>query len=201
MLDRARAVHADSAKVFYEQQDFEAFAGSTSEKPLDVIYSNSALHWVSFEVQKTLLPRLLSRLVPGGIIAFQIPDTRVQPSHLLMRTAAAATNLPVESVRWVTCERDPRDYYEILAPHCSQVTLWSTDYTLVLNGENPVADFTASTGLGPYIDKAGGPDSDAGKLFVEKYRQMIAEAYPKNADGTTLFNFKRFFAVATKKVL
>jgi trans-aconitate methyltransferase len=205
MLERARADHAALAaagRLAYSQADFEAFALAEDE-PLDLIFSNAALHWVSADAHKTLLPRLLSLLKPGGVLAVQMPDSRAQPSHQLMREAATQLGLAeqVADVRWVTCEREPQFYYELLsdagaAPEA--LDLWTTTYAQVLGGENPVAAFTSSTGLGPYLEKLGGRSAPLAESFEAKYRELIARAYPKQADGRTVFNFKRFFAVAVK---
>lgn len=206
MLERARTDHAALAaerRFEYRQVDFESFAPAEDE-PLDLIFSNAALHWVSADAHRALLPRLLSFLKPGGVLAVQMPDSREQPSHQLMHEAAAQLGLAeqVADVRWVTCERDPQFYYELLsdagvAPEV--LDLWTTTYAQVLGGDNPVAAFTSSTGLGPYLEKLGGRDAPLAVSFAGKYRELVARAYPKQADGRTVFNFKRFFTVAVKK--
>ncbi|KAJ3067338.1 hypothetical protein HDU98_009483 [Podochytrium sp. JEL0797] len=200
MLAAAKAAHAKHATLAstttYTQSDFETF--SLHQKP-DLIYSNAALHWVSFTVHTTLLPRLLSLLNPGGVLAFSMPDTRRQPSHLLMQQAAQQLGFSgrIATTRWVTTERDGSEYYSLLSPHTTSLNMWHSKYAMVMEGENPVADFTASTGLGPYVDSLGGKESEDGQRFVAKYRELIAEAYPKQQDGKTLFEFNRFFVVAT----
>ncbi|KAI8614310.1 putative trans-aconitate 2-methyltransferase [Chytriomyces sp. MP71] len=201
MLATARQSHQEQGigkdNITYTQADFETFTASS----LDLIFSNSALHWVSFDVHQRLLPRYMSFLKPGGVLAFQIPDTRSQPSHLLMAEAARQLGFQdrIASTRWVTCERDPEDYFKVLSPLCASINMWHTNFTHILEGENPVADFTASTGLGPYVDALGGKESEDGKAFVVKYRELIASAYPKQEGGKTLFHFNRFFVVAEKR--
>lgn len=204
MLATGRAEHAanaalDARSLAYEQASFEAFAPA---EPVDLIFSNAALHWVSAELHESLLPRLVSLLKPGGVLAFQIPDTRVQPSHLLMRQAAAELGMAarVASVRWVTCERDPAFYYETLkrADPAVALDMWHTTYAQPLEGDNPVADFTSSTALGPFLEALGGRDAPDARAFEDTYRQLVAQAYPKQSDGATLFRLQRFFVVATK---
>ncbi|KAJ3029151.1 UNVERIFIED_CONTAM: hypothetical protein HDU68_012920 [Siphonaria sp. JEL0065] len=196
MLDKVYAYNATIGKnVEYTKADFEGFHTDTK---VDLIYSNAALHWVSFGVHEILIPKLLGYLNPGGVLAFQIPDTRSQPSHLLMREAAKQLGWMdrILETRWVTCDRDPIDYYKLLKPQATQINMWHSKYAMILEGENPVADFTASTGLGPYVDAFGGKDSVNGKLYIQKYRKLIADAYPKTEDGKTIFEFNRFFIVA-----
>lgn len=202
MLERARSDHAKDARftssdasVHYVNADFESF--NIEKKKIDVIYSNAAFHWVSFDVHKRLLPTLIKQLSPGGTLAFQMPDTRQQASHLLMREAGKQAGLEskMANVRWVTTEVDPEQYYDLLSPLCSSLDMWSTRYCQVLEGENPVYDFTKASGLGPYLSAVGGADSADGQKFIAKYKELLLQAYPKH-NGKTLFNFNRFFLVA-----
>lgn len=182
----------------YVQADFETYE---PERPVDLIFSNAALHWVSAEKHREILPRLFSYLKPGGVLAFQMPDSRLQASHQRMVDAAAQLGLSdcVAGVRWVTCERDPSFYYELFKAidEDVEVDMWVTVYAQVLEGKNPVADFTGSTGLRPYIEALGETSVEAAK-FEQTYRSLIAVAYPKQSDGRTILNFKRFFVTATK---
>uniref|UniRef100_K3WLB9 Methyltransferase domain-containing protein n=3 Tax=Globisporangium ultimum (strain ATCC 200006 / CBS 805.95 / DAOM BR144) TaxID=431595 RepID=K3WLB9_GLOUD len=206
MLEQGKAEHAsnpdiDAAVHFsYVQDSFETYQPTS---PVDLIYSNAAFHWVNSERQASLLPRLMSYLKPGGVLAFQIPDTRAQPSHQLMVEAAAQLGITdlVANVRWVTCERNPDFYYELFKGIDASINLdmWATIYAQVMEGENPIADFTSSTGLGPYLEQLGSLDEmPLAKQYEQKYRELIAKAYPKQTDGCTIFNLKRFFLIATK---
>ncbi|KAE8969985.1 hypothetical protein PR003_g25506 [Phytophthora rubi] len=105
----------------------------------------------------------------------------------------------VAGVRWVTCEKDPSFYYELFKAIDVGVELdmWAAVYAQVLEGDNPVADFTGSTALRPYMEALGESSPEATQ-FEQKYREMIATAYPKQRDGNTIFNLKRFFVVTTK---
>ncbi|KAL4115317.1 hypothetical protein PRIC2_013481 [Phytophthora ramorum] len=114
---------------------------------------------------------------------------------------AAAEQLGVADrvavVRWVTCEKDPSFYYELFKGIDSGVELdmWAAIYAQVLEGDNPVAGFTGSTELRPYMEAL--PSSVATE-FERTHREMIAAAYPKQSDGNTIFNLRRVFVMATK---
>jgi len=196
MLQRAKADHhkteSMTKNMFYRQADFESFR---LDHPVDVIYSNAALHWVSFELHKQLFPRLLSQLAPDGVLALQMPDTRRQPSHLLMREAGrqAGFDDKLAKVRWSTTEVDPEAYYDLLQPLCKSIEMWSTSYCQILEGDDPVYEFTRTSGLGPYVEALGSDTADA-KKFVDKYKELLRVAYPKHR-GRTLFNFNRFFLI------
>ena len=196
MLDHARSNHKKQGlkNVNYVQSDFQSL---DCPEPFDLIFSNAALHWVGFDVHKFLIPRFMSMMNPGGVLAFQIPDTREQNSHLMMQQAMRELGFQ-KKVRWVTAEVDANQYHELLAPICSELNMWSTNYTHILEGDNPVVDFTEATGLGPYVEALGGSTTIEGRAFIDKYRELILCAYPKQPNGVTLFNMKRFFVVAQK---
>ncbi|KAG1708706.1 hypothetical protein DVH05_022332 [Phytophthora capsici] len=56
------------------------------------------------------------------------------------------------------------------------------------------------TGLRLFMKALDEPSTEATQ-FEQKYRELITAAYPKQADGSTIFNFKRFFFTATKPML
>ncbi|KUF97392.1 Coiled-coil domain-containing protein 94 [Phytophthora nicotianae] len=130
MLERAKQEHSvdDNVKTeqcAYLEADFESFQ---PDKPVDLIFSNAALHWY--------------------------------------RQGYGARHV-------------------------------GNDVCASARGDNPVADFVGSTGLRPFMEALADP-STAASEFEHKYRELIVAAYPKQCDGRMIFNFKRFFAVATK---
>lgn len=188
----------DTQQFTYAHADFETY---NPGRPVDLNFSNAALQWARADKYKDILSRLYSFLKPGGVLAFQIPDTRLQPNYHLMLEAAAANGLSerVAGVRSVTCEHDPEFNYELFKSVDNKVELdmWVTVYAHILEGDNPVADFTSSTGLRPFMNALGEPSTEATQ-FERKYRELIAAAYPTQSDGSTISHFKRFFITATK---
>ena len=87
---------------------------------------------------------------------------------------------------------EPAAYYGLLAPHTRSLDIWETEYLQVLEGENPVAEWTKGTWLAPLLAALGPNSAD----FEAEYRRRIAVAYPRQADGKTLFPFRRLFIVA-----
>ncbi|KAG6574731.1 Trans-aconitate 2-methyltransferase [Phytophthora cinnamomi] len=145
----------DTQRCAYVQADFESYEPT---RPADLIFSNAALQWVNADKHKHILPRLYSFLKPGGVLAFQIPDTRLQPSHQRMVDAAEELGLMTASL---VCdgshEKDPSFYYELFkaVDAGAEIDMWAAVYAQVLEGENPVADFTGSTALRPYMEALG----------------------------------------------
>ncbi|KAG6574635.1 Trans-aconitate 2-methyltransferase [Phytophthora cinnamomi] len=203
MLEVAQQEHKEndslrSQQFSYVQGDFETYDPG---HPVDLIFSNAALQWARADQHKEIMSRLYSFLKPGGVLAFQIPDTRLQPNYHLMVQAAAELGLGERAagVRSVTCEHDPEFYYDLFksADKDVELDMWVTVYAHILEGDNPVADFTSSTGLRPFMKALGEPSTEAAQ-FEQKYRELIAAAYPKQRDGSTIFHFKRFFLTAAK---
>jgi len=164
--------------------------------PLDLIYANAALQWLGDHA--TLLPRLLGLLRPAGVLAVQMPRNFEAPSHALLRETARharwANRLsgfldapPVAAPGW---------YYDLLAPHADPLDIWEVEYLHVLDGDDPVLNWTRSTALRPIMQALDKQDFAA---FEAAYAARLHEAYPKRADGRTLFPFRRLFMVARRR--
>jgi trans-aconitate 2-methyltransferase len=165
-----------------------------AQAPYDVIFSNAALQWLPD--QETLLPRLMGFVAPGGAFAFQVPVNYDAPSHVLMREVAAEPRWREALAEVRTIERGTSGaYFEILKPHAAQLDIWQTEYLHVLEGEDAVFRWVSATGLRPFAQAL---QDEARRDFLETFRRRLRHAYPRRADGTTLFAFQRLFVVALK---
>jgi trans-aconitate 2-methyltransferase len=189
MLEKARAAAPRIAFVHAE------LAAWRAGEPASVIYSNAALHWL--EDHDTLFPRLMEQLAPGGTLAIQMPRNHRAASHTSMIEAAEAGpwKAKLAGVTSIRAVHDPDAYYRILAPLASQLDIWECEYLQVLEGPNPVVEWTKGTALRPYLDAL---DDAAKKGFLAAYAERIAAAYPPQPDGRTLFPFRRIFIVAQR---
>jgi trans-aconitate 2-methyltransferase len=189
MLATARAAAPD---VTWVQADIGAWCG---DRPADVVFSNAALHWL--DEHRTLFPRLIAGLAPGGVLAVQMPRNHGAPSHTEM-VAAAEAGPWRERLRPALRARpvaEPAVYHDILAPHVSRLDIWETEYLQVLEGKNPVVEWTRGSALKALLDALEEPERSA---FVADYAARIARAYPPRADDRTLFPFRRLFIVAAR---
>ena len=195
MLSRARETTSEIEWLCVD------IAGWAPAESFDILYSNAALHWLPDH--ESLLPRLASLLAPGGELAVQMPLSRPQASHRLISEVLAAggpggralgtPELRAEMARpWVM---DPGGYLDLLAPSCDSVDLWTTEYHHVLSGKDPVLEWVRGTGLRP-VEQGLEPD-DWGH-FLPRYREALEAAYPRRADGTTVYPFRRLFFVARR---
>jgi trans-aconitate 2-methyltransferase len=87
----------------------------------------------------------------------------------------------------------PEFYYDLLASRVAHLDIWETEYLQVLEGENPVAEWTKGTWLRPLLAALGDEER---QLFDSEYRRRVAEAYRRRKDGKTLYPFRRLFIVA-----
>ena len=144
-----------------------------------------------------MFPGLLKLLPAGGQLAIQMPRNHDSPSHTLMRSAAEAGPWrdKLKGVGGIARVEDPARYFDALKPLCADLDVWESIYQQVLTGKDPVAQYTSSTGLRPFLEAL---DEKEGKAFYDTYAAMIAKAYPTRADGVTLFPFRRLFIVARR---
>ena len=187
MLEQARQV---SSRVRWREADL---AGWHPEAPQNLIVSNAALHWLGDH--HLLVPRLLSALAPGGVLAVQMPRNFAAPSHTLLADT-------VRAGPWADRLRDrlgpppvhsPEQYLDWLAPGAADLDIWETEYLHRLDGDDPVLDWTRGSALVPILDRLDDTDRSA---FLGDYGARLRAAYPRRADGTTLFPFRRLFLLA-----
>lgn len=163
-------------------------------RPVDVLVCNAVLQWVPGHGE--LLLRWADLLAPGGWLAFQLPGNFGQPSHALVREMAA-------SPRWRTLlagvelnrqAGDPADYVALLARPGFEVDAWETSYLHLLQGENPVLEWTKGTTLRPVLSALGAEQAEA---FTREYGERLAGAYRRQPFGTA-FPFRRVFGVVRR---
>ena len=159
--------------------------------PVDVVFSNATLHWL--DDHPPVLAHVLGWLAPGGTLAVQMPANFDQPSHSIMRELAASPRwrARVGGVLRAGPVAAPEEYWRLLGS-LGSVDIWTTEYLQVMEGENPITDWVRGTSLRPVLDRLG---DEAGAEFVAEYADRVREAYPRQADGTTLFPFRRIFIV------
>lgn len=196
MIERAQDRHQDlSNPVQWQLRDISDWLEETKEPVADLLFSNAALHWLPEHA--TLFPALMSRLKPDGILAVQLPDNfRSQANEILRNVAASGPwagqlahdlyRIPVQS---------PDFYYRCISAHARTVDIWSTDYLHVLEGENAVLEWLKGTTL-TTVKRLLSGRQDWLDSFEEAFGASLARAYPPEADGRTLFGFKRLFIIA-----
>lgn len=175
-------------------------------QPAALLYSNATLHWLT--AHERLFPLLLSELVPGGVLAVQMPRNFDNPSQVLLRETAAqgpwgAALAPLFDPQSTTPSLlrpdpvgTPEFYYDLLTPGAAcGLDLWETEYVHQLDGENAVLEWMRGTTLRPVLDAL---DEGLKSAFLEAYGAALRAAFPRRANGKTLLHFRRLFIVARR---
>jgi trans-aconitate 2-methyltransferase len=159
----------------------------------DLIFSNATLHWLDHH--DTLFPRLAHSVASGGVLAVQMPRNFGSGSHVIAREVARSGPWAetLEPLLREAPVHDAAEYYRILAPHAKRLDIWETEYLHVLDGDNPVADWTRGSLLVPLLAALDEPLRNG---FEAEYRRRINVTYPAERDGKTLFSFRRIFLLA-----
>lgn len=158
----------------------------------DVLFANALFQWLPDHLD--ILARLLGRLRPGAALAVQMPNNLDEPSHALMREAAAAGPWSAKITAARIALPPAGTYYERLLP-LGRVDLWRTTYFHQVDGIAGIVEWVKATGLRPYLDPLD-PTEAAG--FLDAYRRRLETAYAVQSDGTVLLPFPRFFLVAVR---
>ena len=188
MIAQARALEVPGHLKF-ELGDLRQFR--PAEK-VDVLISNATFQWVPGH--REMFPHFVEMLTPGGAFGFQVPGMHESPSHVfqyeLARTVPYADKL-ASQIRLNSID-STESYIETLSALGCDVDAWETTYFQVLQGEDAVLEWTKGSSLRPFTNVL---EPEEAADFVERYRALLATAYPATAEGT-IYPFRRVFVVA-----
>jgi trans-aconitate 2-methyltransferase len=195
-VDSSPAMLALAARALPQLQwQQRTLADWRPDTPADLIFSNAALHWLPNHQQ--LFPTLVEALAPGGVLAVQMPRNFSAPSHTLIAASAREGRWgdKLAPLLGEAPVAEPQFYYALLAPLAASLDIWQSEYLQVLSGDDPVKEWTKGTWLMQFLDRLE-PDERAD--FEADYARRLRAAYPRQADGSTLFPFRRLFIVLQK---
>ncbi len=198
MLAKARASTVGEPRRAWVDADIASYAPG---EPVDVVYSNAALHWK--DDHGGLFPRLFDWVAPGGVLAVQMPDQFAAPSHVAIAdvVAAAKWRKRLHPLWRQGTVLPAADYFGLLARKAGAVDAWTTEYLHVLppsgDGVHPVVALIKGTTLTPFL--AALP-AQLRQAFIDEVSTRIAAAYPPLPDGRFLFPFRRVFIVASRAI-
>jgi trans-aconitate 2-methyltransferase len=187
-----QAAGSGRSNLHWQQQEIGAWRPASAP---DLIFSNAALHWLTDH--ESLLRQLMTCLAPRGVLAVQMPTNFSAASHVAIGETVrdGPWRARLEPLLRDSPVADPRWYLDLLSAHCETLDVWQTQYFQILRGDNPVKEWTKGTWLGPLL--AALPEQQRA-AFEQAYAERVARAYPRRADGSTVFPFKRLFFVARR---
>jgi len=194
-LDNSREMINTASQAHPEWEWVEGdIATWTAAVPLDLVFSNAALHWVSNHTE--VMPHLLRQVLPQGALAIQMPAHFQSPVHeLMLQTAknAAWQDRMKAAIHAIKVER-PAFYYDLLHPLAAKLDLWETEYIHVMDSSTAILEWIRGTGLRPFLEAL--PSEEHKRHFEELFLAGLTKAYPVQTDGRVLFPFRRLFILA-----
>jgi trans-aconitate 2-methyltransferase len=191
-IDSSEAMLAQSEEHAGAGLSFELgdIAGWSAAEPVDVIFSNAALHWVDGHAE--LFARLTEGLRPGGQLAVQMPANHDHASHLVAERVAAGDPFREALGGYV---RPPEQYAVLLdqlgyvAPHVRMEV-----YLHLLPEPGAVVEWVKGTLLTDYKRRL---EQDVFEDFVARYGELLL---PELGDERPFpFTFKRILLRAAKR--
>ena len=144
----------------------------TPSEPVDVVFSNAALHWI--DDHDALIARLTRALAPGGQLAVQVPTNHDHPSHLVAERVAVEE--PFRTALGGYVRSTP-----VLAPERYALLLHRLGYAAqhvrlqvylhVLPGAGAVVDWVKGTLLTDYRRRLTAEEYDE---FLARYGELLA---------------------------
>jgi trans-aconitate 2-methyltransferase len=189
MLQRATADHASLAWRLSPLESWEPDA------PVDVIYSNAALHWLNDH--ETLFPRLFGLVRPGGVLAVQMPANFSAPTHRIPAEILDGGDWSDAARAALLRDRvaAPSAYRRLLGAEAAALDIWTTTYHQELTGPDPVLEWVKGSVLAPVLAALG---PDRAHEFATACAARYRDAYPPEPDGTVVLPFTRLFLVAVR---
>ncbi|UXA20492.1 trans-aconitate 2-methyltransferase [Mycobacterium sp. SMC-4] len=167
----------------------------TPKPDTDVVISNATLHWVP--EHPALLARWAGQLGNRAWLAVQVPGNFDAPSHQSVREVAARPRWSKLLAPFAVLPDDAvlsaAGYAASLIDVGCEVDAWETTYIHQLTGPDAVLEWITGSALRPIRDSLDDQDWDR---FRRELAPLLRRAYPRRADGTTLFSFRRVFVVA-----
>jgi len=166
------------------------------DRSADLLFANAVFQWVPNHV--TGLRELAERLGESGVIAVQMPNNLMEPSHAFMRETASEEPWR-KKLKNALAARDALPpasvYYDALKSVAKRVDIWETAYYHPLDGASAIVEWLKGSGLRPFLDPLSEEERAA---FLKRYEGRIATAYPAARDGKSLLRFPRLFIVARR---
>jgi trans-aconitate 2-methyltransferase len=161
------------------------------DAPVDVIFSNAALHWL--DDHPVLFRRLRNHLTSRGVLAVQMPDNWSAPTHRIPAEILDSGDWPAAARTALLRDRlSPVDEYtRWLQP--ASVDAWRTTYYHHLTGSDAVWAWVTGSLLRPVLANLSPEDREH---FSAECRDRYRRAYPVGVDGTVTVPFSRLFLVA-----
>jgi trans-aconitate 2-methyltransferase len=195
-LDTSESMLAQSKEHAGDGLRFELgdIADWSAPEPVDVVFSNAALHWVDGHDQ--LFTRLTEALRPGGQLAVQMPANHDHASHLVAERVAAEEPFREALGGYVRkAPVLPPEQYAVLLDRLGYISphVRMQVYLHLLPEAGAVVEWVKGTLLTDYKRRL---EPDVFEDFVARYRELLL---PELGDAHPFpFTFKRILLWAKR---
>jgi len=184
--DMIRRAHEEHNDLEFIKKDLCDLQGQ-----YDLIFSNACLQWVP--EHKTLIPKLLTYLNPGGVFAAQFPMNDAEPLYRIIKDVTEEEhwnfrNMEVDYNGFLS----PHEYFDLLSSYCNHFQLWETRYYHNLKSHEALVEWVKGTRIRPYLACLDASDKNA---FEHEILQRVKETYPVMRNGEVILCFNRFFMI------
>jgi trans-aconitate 2-methyltransferase len=173
----AKAAELGGPRLRFVTATIEDFAaGGVVDGSFDLIFSNSALHWVPDHA--TLIGKLVARLSPRGQLAVQLPSDDYSPSRTIFADVAGW--------RYEAATLDIAAYAQLLyAAGLPDPIVLEKIYPHILDDADAVLEWAKGAALLPYLERLP-PAQHA--PYLEEVRRRLHARYPERP---VFFPFRR----------
>ena len=159
----------------------------------DLIFSNASLHCIPDH--ESLLPKLMSNLNDGGMLAVQMPLVQEAMFYKLLNRLISEGKWKKLSVIHNFHNRTPNETYDILSRVSNDITMWDTTYYHVVPSHDSVIEWYKGSGLRPYLEMLSPAEKSE---FLSDLLAVIKREYPVQADDRVILKMPRLFFTAVK---
>ena len=189
MLAKAKKTHPDIQFVSLDA------GGDLSEVKgkFDIVFSNACIQWIPNH--EILLPKLMSLLRQGGVLAVQIPIQSEHPVHIIMNELVTAAKWKDKLSQRNYNNLSTSEYYDVLSGISDDFEMWETIYCHRMPSYESIIEWYKGTGLRPYLEQLS--ETDAEDFVSDVYREL-KNRYKIQSNGEIMFRFPRLFFIAKR---
>jgi trans-aconitate 2-methyltransferase len=158
----------------------------------DLIFSNSALHWIDNHYD--LVAILFSKVKKDGQLVIQVPSNHHHRTRTLLSAIAEYGPFRKALKGWIRTSPvlSINEYAELLFKNGgTNIVIYEKVYPHVLDDVDAVIDWMRGSVLIPYLDRL---PKDLHENFIGLYRERLLEKWPK---GPIFFPYRRILFAAT----
>lgn len=189
MLSKAKKTHPDIEFIYLD------VGGDLSEvkEKFDIVFSNACIQWIPNH--EILLPKLMSLLKHGGVLAVQIPIQNEHPVHIIINELVTTAKWKDKLSQRNYNNLSTSEYYDVLSGISDDFEVWETIYCHRMPSYESIIEWYRGTGLRPYLEQLSATDAED---FVSNVYRELKNRYKIQSNGEIMFRFPRLFFIAKR---